>query len=207
MPTFQKPPTVNDDERAQDIYRLAAEVIYEQGFEATSMGDIAEAVDLTKGGLYYYIKGKKAMLYAIMSFALELLEDEVVAPALRQGDAADRLAGLVSGHTRLMLRETPAMWILAHEDEGLDPEHRVKIRARKARYPELVSAAIGELLESQGRTWIDPNLAAHSLLGMVHWIDRWFSQADGQLTDREVVAQLTELTLHGLTAEPASRRR
>lgn len=62
MPSFQKPPTVNDDERAQDIYRRAAEIIYEKGFEATSMGDIADSVDLTKGGLYYYIKGKQALL-------------------------------------------------------------------------------------------------------------------------------------------------
>ena len=70
MPTYQKPPTVNDDARAVDIYREAARIISEKGFDATSMGDIAETVDLTKGGLYYYIKGKKALLYAIMNFVL-----------------------------------------------------------------------------------------------------------------------------------------
>ena len=78
MPTYQKPPTVNDDARAVDIYREAARIISEKGFDATSMGDIAETVDLTKGGLYYYIKGKKALLYAIMNFVLNLLEEEVI---------------------------------------------------------------------------------------------------------------------------------
>lgn len=42
---------------------------------------------------------------------------------------------------------------------------------------------------------------------MIYWIDRWFSQSDGQLNNDEVVAQLTELALHGLTSLPASRRR
>ena len=201
MPTFQKPPTVNEDERAQDIYRLAAEVIYERGFEATSMGEIADAVDLTKGGLYYYIKGKKALLYAIMSFAMELVEDEVVMPALGRPEAGDRLAGLVEGYTRLMLRETPSLWILAHENEGLDAEHLAKIQARKMRFSEVLSDAIGEVLGKRGRRRIDPVVAAHGILGMVHGIDRWYSQSDGNLTDDEVVAQLTGLALRGLTPE------
>ncbi|MEM8995810.1 MAG: helix-turn-helix domain-containing protein, partial [Acidobacteriota bacterium] len=100
MPSFQKPPTVSDDYRAVDIYRKAASIIYEKGFNATSMGDIADAVDLTKGGLYYYIKGKKALLFAIMNFAMDLLESEVLSPARQAADPHRRLARRVAGPSR-----------------------------------------------------------------------------------------------------------
>ena len=203
MASFQKPPTVNDDHRAQDIYRKAADIIFDKGFEATSMGDIADSVDLTKGGLYYYIKGKKALLFAIMNFALDLLDQQVVKPALTQSSPAERLEALVSGHIRLMLREPSAMTILVHEAEGLEPAHQETIRVRKKKFPELLEECIaGSLGERQPATAIDPEVAAHSMLGMIHWVGRWHRQEDSRPED-QMVEQLTHLALYGLTAPQA----
>ena len=140
MRSNQKPPTLGDDERTQTIYRLAAEVIHKQGFDATSMGDIADAVDLTKGGLYYYIKGKQALLFAIMNEALKLLETEVVEPAAKELAPERRLAVLVSGHVRLVLHHTAFMAILATEREALDAEHRGKLAECDDHYPPACSA-------------------------------------------------------------------
>jgi len=200
MSALQKPPTVNDDYRAQDIYRRAAKIIHEKGFDSTSMGDIADSVDLTKGGLYYYIKGKRALLYAIMNFAMDLLEERVVKPALADPDPESRLSRLVSGHIQLMLDEPSAMSILVHEDEGLDAEHRQKIQARKQEYPRLFADSIAEVLEAQGRDTLDPTIAAYSVLGMIHWIGRWY-RPDGRLGEEQIVDQLTRLALHGVLPE------
>ena len=199
MPSFQKPPTLNDDHRAQDIYRKAASIIHEKGFDATSMGDIAEAVDLTKGGLYYYIKGKKALLYAIMNFAMDLLDHEVLSHANEETDPQSRLSILVAGHIRLMIREPCAMTILVHEDEGLDEDHRLQIRQRKDEFPAILQQTIREMLAQNGHgQLIDPKIAAHSLLGMIHWISRWYQPDDNTSSEDDVVHQLTHLALHGL---------
>lgn len=193
-----KPPTVNDDHRAQDIYRRAADVIYNRGFDATSMGDIAEAVDLTKGGLYYYIKGKKALLFAIMNFAMDLVETEVIEPARAESDPQERLAKLISAQVQLVLRETPAMAILVNEEERLDPDYRPRIQERKDAHIAFIRNGIERVLEIQGRIdQINPTIAAFSVLGMSHWIVRWY-QADGPLSRDEVAAQITRLALHGL---------
>lgn len=78
------------------------------------MGDIAETVDLTKGGLYY-IKGKKALLYAIMNFALDLLEEKVMGAARAEDDPEKRLAALLGGYVQLVLDEPDSMAILVSE--------------------------------------------------------------------------------------------
>jgi len=152
MPTYQKPPTVNDDARAVDIYREAARIISEKGFDATSMGDIAETVDLTKGGLYYYIKGKKALLYAIMNFVLNLLEEDVIAIAREGEDADHRLASLLAGYVRLVIDEPSAMNILVNEEEGLDASYRPKVMERKRAFTDFLRDSISEVLETQDRT-------------------------------------------------------
>ncbi len=194
---FQKPPTVSDDYRAQDIYREAAQVIHAKGFDATSMGDIANAVDLTKGGLYYYIKGKKALLFAIMNFAMELLEREVLTPAQAEHDPMRRLRSLIAGHLQLLIEDPSAMSILVSEEEGLDQEHHAKILARKRAYYEFVRSTVERVLAEQGNTSMDPGIATNGLFGMVHYLVRWYD-VNGSHSKDEVIAQMTQLALNGL---------
>lgn len=193
-----KPPTVNEDHRAQDIYRRAAEVIYTKGFDATSMGDIADAVDLTKGGLYYYIKGKKALLFAIMNFAMDLVEQQAIEPARAEPDPTRRLARLISAQVHLVLEETPAMAILVNEDERLDPDYRPRIQERKEAHVDFVRDSIQAVLDMhEDGQEINPVIATFSLLGMTHWIVRWYKR-NGPLDQDEIVQQITRLALHGL---------
>ncbi len=201
MPSYPKPPTVNDDVRAVDIYRRAAKLINERGFRATSMGEIAEMVDLTKGGLYYYIKGKNALLYAIMTYAMDRLENEVLAPSLEEVDPAGRLACFLSSHLRLVLEEPDAMSILSTEEEGLTAEHRPKVLQRKKAYTQFLGESILAVFKARGmKSHIDASIAAYSILGMMQWVVRWYEDG-GAFSREEVVAQITHLALHGLTAQ------
>ncbi len=204
MSTFQKPPTVSDDYRAVDLYRKAAEVIFRKGFNGTSMGDIAEAVDLTKGGLYYYIKGKKALLFAIMSFALDLLENEVFADSGSGIDPVERLRSMISGHLKVVLRDPSAMTLLIDEEEHLSNEHREKVAARKLAYTRSLRDAIQDLQEfqnppSSGASQpVDAMIAAQSLIGMVHWTVRWYSGPRTEADFQRIADHLTRLALQGV---------
>ncbi|MEM8960114.1 MAG: TetR/AcrR family transcriptional regulator [Acidobacteriota bacterium] len=199
---FQKPPTISDDKRAQEIYRRAAKVIYDRGFDATSMGDIARAVDLTKGGLYYYIKGKKALLFAIMSFALDLLDEQVIEPALAIDDPEARLRRLLAGQMRLVMNEPSPMTILVYEEEGLDENHRAKIEERKSAHSQLLEDTIADVLAGRPQHLnADPKIATYSILGMIHWLVRWYQDEENVEQD-EVVEQLLRFVLHGLSSKP-----
>ena len=204
MPTYQKPPTVNDDARAQDIYREAARIISDQGFDATSMGDIAETVDLTKGGLYYYIKGKKALLYAIMNFSLDLLEEKVMGAARAEGDPEKKIAVLLAGYLQLVLDEPDSMGILVSEEERLDPSYRPRIVERKRAFADFLRDSVADLVKARGvRSKLDPSVAAYSLLGMMHGVVDWHI-ADGHLKEAELIDQIQEVALYGLTPAPRS---
>ncbi len=204
MRSNQKPPTVGDDRRSLSIYRQAAVVIHAKGFDATSMGDIANAVDLTKGGLYYYIKGKQALLFAIMSLALKLLQEQVVEPAAEETDPERRLAALVSGHVRLVIHDTAVMTILATERDAMDAEHSAKLAERKDDYPGMLRDCIEEILARQDPSpRVDPAVAAHSLLGMVQWVVRWH-HTESRMTEDELVEQLTNIVLYGIIPLPAA---
>ncbi|MEL7059974.1 MAG: TetR/AcrR family transcriptional regulator [Acidobacteriota bacterium] len=198
---MHKPPTLNDDQRAIDIYRAASTIIRDKGFDATSMGDIAEAVDLTKGGLYYYIKGKAALLFAIMCFALGELEKRVSTPAEAISDPEQRLATLILGHLHLMLAESEAMVVLRDELEGLSPEHRAKIDARYGSFHQLLQETVTEVLDLRGRDDLDADIVTGTMLSLCEGVVRWAEPG----VDRErVVRQVAQLALEGLRSPTAA---
>lgn len=197
MPQDSPNPTLFDDERAGKIYRTAARMIYEKGFDGTSMSEIADAVDLTKAGLYYYVKGKKELLYAIMSFAMDLLDRQVVRPAEKIRDPEARLRALVSEHARLLTHDTSALVILMDEVGSLSEEYRNQIVGRKRSYFELVRRTLDDL-SAQGKLQaVDTTVAAFSLLGMVMWLARWYTPG-GRLAAGEVVGDMTRIALAGV---------
>ena len=72
------------DSRRAEICRAAARIFRDRGFDATAMSDIARALRMTKAGLYHYFPSKEAMLFEIMTFGLERMEEEVFYPPLRE---------------------------------------------------------------------------------------------------------------------------
>src|SRR5215470_16832864 len=77
--------------RRAEICRRAAQIFQERGFDATSVSDIARALDMTKAGLYHYSKSKDALLFEIMMFGLERVHDEVLEPVKAIRDPEERL--------------------------------------------------------------------------------------------------------------------
>ncbi len=196
-------PTLFDNDRAGNIYRTAAQMIYERGFDATSMNDIADAVKLTKPGLYYYVKGKKELLFSIMNFAMDLLERSVVEPAQKISDPALRLQAIIREHARLLtLESSSAIAVLIDEVEGLGEEYRRRIKERKRRYFDFVRASLDELRDAGRLREVDTTVATFSLLGMVMWLSRWYAKK-GRLESDEVVDDITVIALGGALLDPS----
>src|ERR1700742_4125495 len=53
--------------RAAEVEEAATDLFHRQGYEATSVEDIAGALGILKGSLYYYISSKEDLLFEIVS--------------------------------------------------------------------------------------------------------------------------------------------
>ena len=184
-------------ERAEHIYRVAAQIMCEKGYEATSMKDIAEAVGLTKAGIYHYILGKEDLLFQIMSFAMDMVDEEVVAPARAVADAEQRLRTIVERHARRILEMGGAVTSILEEMAALTPAHRRAIRVRKRAYFDLLRRTLEELGGEGRLREVSPTVAAFNLLGMINWISRWY-RPDGKLTPRETLRDFQIIALNAV---------
>ncbi len=197
IPMKTQKKSVPNNERLAEVYRTAAQIILRKGYDATSINGIANALGMTKAGLYHYINGKKELLFDIMNFGLDELDEEVVTPACSIADRSARLHFIITSHAQLVTRGQGAITILVDEITALTPAQNRMITRRKREYFNRLRDLLNEL-KSEGKLQeVDTTTATFSLLGMINWLSRWFRQ-NGELTEEQVSEQIVKIALHGL---------
>jgi len=185
------------NERLAEIYRTAAQIILRKGYDATSVNDIANALGMTKAGLYHYINGKKELLFDIMNFGLDELDEMVVTPAQAIPDPGVRLRFIIASHAQLVTRGQGAITILVDEITALTPAQNRKITRRKREYFDSLREVLNELQAEGGLADVDTTVATFSLLGMINWLSRWYRH-DGALNEQHIAEEVVKIALHGL---------
>jgi AcrR family transcriptional regulator len=192
---------VSEQDRRAEIYNAAAKIISEKGFDAMTMNDIAQAVGMTKAGIYHYIEGKQNMLFAIMNYGMDKLDNGVIAPASQIEDAENRLIAIIDYHAKLITQGTNAITVLVDEVAGLSAIQRKKIIQRKRVYFDFIRDTLNTLKEDGKLKDVDTTVAAFSILGMLLWISRWY-RADGKLTSDQVANEVLKVAVGGMLRTP-----
>jgi AcrR family transcriptional regulator len=188
---------LESDGRAAEVYRTAAQIILQKGYDATSVSDIARALGITKAGLYHYIRGKTQLLFDIMKFGLDELDREVVRPAKQIANPEARLRFLITTHARIVTRGLGAVTIVVDEARALTPAQNRSVTHRKRAYFDFLRGTLDELKKHGKLRDVDTTVAAFNLLGMVNWLSRWY-RPEGRFTVAAISDQLTDMALHGL---------
>src|SRR5579885_1407179 len=182
----------------QDILRTAARLFQQRGYDATSMNDVAAALKLSKGGLYHHFQSKDEILFNLMSHAMDITEDRVIAPAKQIPDPEERLRTVIRRHIAVVLSERDReITVMLHENHPLSPALRKKINARKKDYVHFIENLVAEVQRARGsKGSVTPRAAAFALLGMINWIYQWY-RPEGSLQEESLAQQYTEIFFQG----------
>src|SRR3977135_1001091 len=167
-------------EPRQEILRAAARLFQQQGYDATSMNDVAAALKLSKGGLYHHFQSKDEILFHIMSHAMDITEARVI-NVVRRIDATsvegaeERVRPLMRLHSWIVLSpEDREITVMLHENHPLPPALRRQITARKKDYLHFVEHLVADVQRKRNsRSSVTPRAAALALVGMINWIYQW----------------------------------
>jgi AcrR family transcriptional regulator len=186
--------------RRDEILRRTAHLFLERGFEITSLIDVADAIGISKAGLYYHFESKQELLAAIISYAQEIHEDEVrKVLETSRGDDEDDLRRLIHAHAVMMTREDDAAFAILAVDEmrSLLPDDRARIARRKHTYLSQLSERLERLAASGRLREVDITAATHTLVGMVMWLPKWYKQP-GRLTAAQMADEITKLAMQAV---------
>jgi AcrR family transcriptional regulator len=161
------------DKRVRAVTEAAAELFSTRGFIETSMEEIAQTAQMSKGGIYHYFDSKTEILYAIVSDFMDNVLADIEDQLARIDDADKKLSFLVHRHVDIYMRHIHAARVLLRDATNLPSNERKQLTSKERLYYDAVAGVITPFLgEAPDKGVL--TAAAFSLLGMCNWIYSWY---------------------------------
>lgn len=146
--------------------RAGAMMFNERGYRGTSLDEVTQQLDVTKGAFYYHIETKEDLLYQCFQRMLEL-ESETIENAFKMGrSGAEKI--------EFVLRR---LFNIQHSEEGpligyrsllsLNEERRHEILAETLRLSDELGKLISEGIEDGSIRNVDPQIIENAIAGTV----------------------------------------
>jgi AcrR family transcriptional regulator len=155
------------------VLRTAIDLFNRKGYDATSIGDVAEELGVTKSAVYHHVPSKEHLLSAALDEALAGLEAAVDAAVEGEGSAYVRLREVVRRSVEVLVDQQPAVTLLLRVHGNTETENAALLRRRRidARLAALVGQAADE---GALRADLDPDLVSRLLFGMINSLIEWY---------------------------------
>jgi AcrR family transcriptional regulator len=124
------------------LRELALQLFAEQGYEKTSLREIAERLGVTKAALYYYFKSKEDIVASLVEDYMAEL-DELIAWGKDQPRTAETRAEIVRRYLRIVANGT-AVFRMLHQNQAA-VSGLASAKERGALFKERFDAIIGLL--------------------------------------------------------------
>ncbi|GIM94011.1 TetR family transcriptional regulator [Paractinoplanes toevensis] len=156
----------------------AVRLFNEQGYDATSMFDIAESLGITKSSVYHHISGKEQLLQMAMDRALDGLFEAAEDVRGTGLPAIERLERLIRRSVLVLAERFEFVTVLLRVRGNTEVEQHALTRRRE--FDTVVTELVKQAQAEGGvRPDVDPATAARLLLGMVNSLTEWYKPRPG----------------------------
>ncbi len=161
----------HQDNRRGRLLDAAAKLFRERGYHNTSMRDIARAVGMLSGSIYYHFASKDEMLLAVYEEGVRHMAEAVDAAVATETEPWSRLSVACAAHLKALLAQsdyTQVMIRVLPQDGGRMAERLTALRdGHEARFRGLVDDL--SLPPSTDRRSL-----RLMLLGALNWSQVWY---------------------------------
>ncbi|MCF8469844.1 MAG: TetR/AcrR family transcriptional regulator [Parvibaculum sp.] len=179
------------------IREAGLDLIYEHGFEAMSLRQLAARVGLQPGSLYNHIETKQDLLFDLIHNHMVILLERIDTDLDGIDDPLDRLKAFIAFHLAYHIERKREVFIGSAELRSLEPENHRKIVALRRAYED----RLRDILERGAARRLfkieDAAVSAYAILAMLTGICTWYDDK-GRIDRKTLIDIHTRLVLQGL---------
>src|SRR5688500_2670141 len=161
--------------RQAEVAEKAAELFATHGYDATSIGDIADEVGLLKGSLYYYAPSKEELLYSIIR---EVEDAGVQMVAEQDGFEADpltRLRAFIARSVKFVVLNRAKTTVAMRDFRSLGPGRQAELSPARNASWRFIRVLIIEAQQSKlVQPDVDPTVATMAIIGAINHLPTWY---------------------------------
>lgn len=178
--------------RREALIDAAAHLFRSKGYERTSIRDLAQAVGMQSGSLFYHFRSKKEILEAVMAQGVGEITTSARAALQNISDPRQRLSTLLQVHLAALLGSRQhALEVLLYEWDSLEPDARERIVRLRDEYENIWQQAL-DSAACAGLIPDDTGLLRKMLFGSLNWTAQWF-RPSGDLTIEQLAERMLKL--------------
>ncbi|MEZ4670392.1 MAG: TetR/AcrR family transcriptional regulator [Anaerolineae bacterium] len=201
----------------EEIIVAAADVLQRSGYEATTMKDIAAAVNLTAASLYHHFRNKDALLLAVLEAGLQHVLSQIEPIVASNLSPTDKLTRMIEAHVVGLTQNTAVGAAMVFEIQSLmgakeppasasAPDHKAyqdfvlrrhEFFARRDQFENSFRQVIREGIEKQVFRPVDVGIFTKALLGAHNWVGVWY-KPEGRLTGEQIASMMADTFLRAL---------
>ena len=189
----------SESHRRHDILQVAAGLFRHRGYERTSVRQIADALGIKSGSLFYHFASKEEILVAVMEEGIRDVFGAVQVGVANERQLPQRLLAMVRCHLAGLLGPNlDALMVLVYEWRSLSAPAMRRVLEWRNRYEDLWDR---ELSAAAARRWVDADtlLVRQTVLGALNWTGQWY-RSDRRLQVDELALRMFELLFPRLFA-------
>ncbi|MDD5311911.1 MAG: TetR/AcrR family transcriptional regulator [Dehalococcoidia bacterium] len=180
------------------ILENASELFRKQGYQGTTMDQIAGSVGMSKVRVYRYWDSKEEILFeAIKVFHRRFINS--LRKIVESNEAPEnKLRQAIANHATVFYSALlPFAGGIVSPEPLITGKHRRAIVKLRDEYDSLLYSIIEEGMESGAFIKCDPRLTSFAIMGAANYVRMWFS-ASGPLTLEEVTNYLADYLANGI---------
>lgn len=190
--------------RREELLQAALDLFSENGFEGTSIRDIAKTLGVSVSVVYHYFQNKEGLWSAILEYSIKALPGKLEAALAGGGHALERFRRLLRTHlvASADYHKESKMFLISHDRMSVDGD-----KASKEIQKRILGIYIGILDELKQEGWVkagNTKILAFNILGVVNWQLRWY-RPDGPLDSEQVYDEMITFILYGAVGVPPGR--
>lgn len=177
------------------LVEAAATLFREKGYERTTVRDLAEAVGMQSGSLFYHFSSKSEILYEVMRRGIDDLTSAVSLELQACENPHDEMITMTRTHLRTLLSNTQAsLASLLYEWRSLPVEQREQVVQSRDGYETLCRDVMQRAMDSGLVKQGDAKLLVRLWLGAINWTAQWYS-TKGDLGIDRLAEEIVDMIL------------
>jgi AcrR family transcriptional regulator len=159
--------------RRREVLDTAAALFGKKGYHATTIGDIADALGMQKGSLYYYFGSKQKLLAELVAEVHAVFLVNLETCQVLEGDALFRLRAFIEGHVQRFKHHRRGS-LLTSELRHLEGEARRAALESRHRYERVLSEMLSDG-QAEGACCpdLDVQVTATAMLSSLNAVATW----------------------------------
>ncbi len=188
----------------QMILDAAVKLFQAKGYINTSMDEIAEAVGLTKGGLYHYVEKKGDLLKDIHDQILDTFFERVGRAMEGEESPENKIIKWMEAQVSVTHDYLGHLKVFFTEIDNYSEEMLLSTARKREQAQEmLVGILQAGVSQDKFRADINPRIVSFLLLGMINWFYIWY-RPDGPLSLDEILSNMKRVVSTGLEKDRAT---